>query len=311
MHTSILQVASGDNSPSPASISDEGGRSVADLEAEEEQVRLVREAAEARRKTAMSASATDIDRGRAERIEQFVAENRIAEYPAEREDLVLENKEAEYGDSPFEQAILDQVKRALAHEQEFYEAGVLTGWILNSMDVNVGTDLSYLPASSVTACRILAHIETLGITFSPRLAVTMARRIALVLMNHPSRGGQSRSAAPEQEDACFDCGGELGSHADSCPNVKPGTQHGGLKIVGFYRALKDISLVDGILRAGRIVEKLKPGEREQSTIAFDKKNRGKTIVVIWWQGKPRMIDQTELTSVERQAFEAQGAQDGS
>ncbi len=65
----------------------------------------------------------------------------------------------------------------------------MTHWLLTSRDPSYGVDLRELPAPGLSVDRVLAHVCSFRLGISERVAVSIARRVSLVLLNDARPAG--------------------------------------------------------------------------------------------------------------------------
>ena len=116
-------------------------------------------------------------------IEEFVRMGQIERYPLDEADLADEASVPSGVRTPrlwLESEIVRAYARVGAHATE---PSTLAQWLLTSHDDTHKVDLEHLPKHAATPARVLAHLVSLGLDLIPRLAVTIARRASLLLMN--------------------------------------------------------------------------------------------------------------------------------
>lgn len=149
-------------------------------------------------------------------VEDFVASDRIASYPLDEGDLADEADVPTGVVAPrlwLEAEIQRAYVRVGAPNAE-PEASTIAQWLLTSHDATFAVDVEHLPKHAATPARLLAHVESLGLGLSKRLAVTIARRASLLLMN-ADRGGPDGSEGKRQDRNPSQRGNDAALHAAS------------------------------------------------------------------------------------------------
>jgi hypothetical protein len=272
-------------------------RTLEDLAAERESVKQTVESE--RRRRDLATSTVQIERGRQARIEQFVQDNEISAYPVDDADLKDENREFDMEEASLFDCVRLQVERALerAETKPPVLAPTLASWLLKSIDVQSGALLANVPPERVTPARLLAHVATLGVWIEPKLAASIARRLSMVLMNHPDR---TQKAKKKKETMCFECGAAHGDHAAGCSRAVSGSLRHGRKVVGYVKSRTEMMFGSETMSAGTVTEKLAPTEKDKSDMAY----RKSALTIVWWKDKVRFVDSHLLTSARKDDYDA-------
>lgn len=139
-------------------------------------------------------------------IEEFVASKRVDDYPCLDEDLADENRHllADYQGQTLRTLLVTEVRRCF--ERYAGPSGIDPAGVAHELlrsehggELHVVRDL---PIHVLEIDLLLAHVEALGFDLSPRLAVSIARRAFLLLLNRrhflPDVRPQQHSQAASQ-----------------------------------------------------------------------------------------------------------------
>lgn len=123
-------------------------------------------------------------------IDRFLAEDRIDAYPFLEQDIRHENRCVLYKDESGGSLVFREVFEAevqVAYDHCGWDGGpnpsaVVTD-LLASSSSNRLLRIGALPFELISVELVLAHLQTLGFNFPPRLAATIARRATILLLN--------------------------------------------------------------------------------------------------------------------------------
>lgn len=151
---------------------------------------------------------------RAEFIERFVRQERHRDYPVVPEDLVDEATTRVYERPTLDGVLAAEIERAIAkNTTPFAMPGdVIALWLLTSDDEAHHVHVSTLPKEAISVGRLLGHVEALGVRFDPAVAISIARRATIVLLN---RDDLARAYGPAEVGLCVGCGTE-GPRGETC-----------------------------------------------------------------------------------------------
>lgn len=259
-------------------------------------------------------------------IDEFVASDRLADYPAPSTLAIDENFGASYCGN-HEIDLQREVERAyqLLPAEGLPHARWLAAELLMSLDQNLQAPLIRAPAHRLSVALILAHLEVLGHEFDQTLSASIARRAALILWNDASplleavldrktmkpivsRSGRvavtrEQLAGRDQEGPASEPPPDRASAEDDRPKERKRTAD---DTVEWLRTTKPIGLTGDLsIPVGTKLSMLRPTEFEQKEIArtFERdrqwqKANARHWVVVAFEGKRRLVPGT---SVERLA----------
>jgi len=131
-------------------------------------------------------------------IEEFVRTKEIGNFPHVDEDVVDENRERG-PQASLKVAFEIEVARAFAVNEKPVAAvspGFFAYQLLRSTDASYGAMVERLPPEATTPDRLLAHVMRMPVKLDKRVAISIARRLSLLLMNRAQYVG-ARTAASE------------------------------------------------------------------------------------------------------------------
>lgn len=153
-------------------------------------------------------------------ITAFVAQGDAEKYPCSRDDVLDENMwdhmtgqpswGASHRGDPLEQLTI-QIRRAYVvstepSDQELPIDHVLAQDLLDSRDMDLVCRVETMSFAGLAVDRLIAHVESLNFSLSPRLTAAIARRAFLVLLNshpdheHPKAADRAEGASDSFEE---------------------------------------------------------------------------------------------------------------
>lgn len=177
----------------------------------------------------------------------------------------------------------------------------LASIVLSSYDADCRCTLERLPVTLLTVPRVLAHVEGCGAALSPQLAGQVARRLTMTMMNY---NGQRRPLPSTQQgfaDVVDDIEAKSELPAEGIQPIESDAKRSGRSVRGYARVVKEVSWAQGTkeMPLGSIIEVLVATEREQEDLRRGAGQASPQNVVIWWDGKARMMPREFLSSSTR------------
>lgn len=194
----------------------------------------------------------------------------------------------------------------------------LSSLIFAAYDAESKCPVERLPQPRVSVVRLLAHVEALGLSIPPALAARVARRATLVLLNHvksrrpvvaPTDPEPRPSPLPEAEP---DRQRVSRVEQQDAATVDSPSARAGRQVRGYARVSSVITWAQGTTETpiGAVVEVLVPDERDREAVARDEV-RGAPSIVIWWEGRARIVPRSAMSPVSRAAWSAWIKENGS
>lgn len=174
----------------------------------------------------------------------------------------------------------------------------LVSLLLSNHDPECRTPLERVPNDSLTVERMLAHVEALGTSMSPKQVGHVARRTMMVLLNHHAERKPSPSLKPEVP--AFHDDPDPAAIAEPDSALSP-AKTAGRSIRGYGRLIRDVAWVGGTRASpvGTVFEVLRLTEEEQKSSSTGQGAMRREYIVVWWDGRARMIEKNALVSATR------------
>lgn len=175
-----------------------GSRIVALTEEQEREIALQEQAAKAMavgsvvrssRKANRNLSALASDQKKQRFVDDFIAGDKLADYPDIAVDIVDENRDDLWYDAPSLLTMREALAAELRHAFDMLrppkdlDPRVVANELLNSESGDERQRLKELPLSELSVALVAAHLESLDYKMTPRLTVSSARRTMLILLN--------------------------------------------------------------------------------------------------------------------------------
>lgn len=202
------------------------------------------------------------------------------------------------------------VREALADCVAPLAEGALIGGVLPSTlatlllaayDTELRCPLERIPQPDVSVVRVLAHVESLGLSLKPSLAAQVARRATLVLLSHVKQRRPivlPPTVRPSDDPPEAEAPPSEAADAVTSPAAQAGRQ-----VRGYVRVSGNIGWAAGVVETpvGTVLEALLADERERESLQRDQA-RSQPSVVVWWDGRARVVPKEAVTPSSRSAW---------
>ena len=185
--------------------------------------------------------------------------------------------------------------------------------LLGSPDATYRTSLERLPQEALWLWRTYAHVQALGLGLHQPVAMGLARRATMLLLNWstarrpvamPSRAQvpTHETRAPRAEEDPVDPEaqdqGEVQVPEDSGPAKRAGRH-----VRGYVRTVQESRWGEGeLMPAGESFELLVPDQRDRDDCAKYAAREKQAYCAVWWRGKTRLMPESDVAKISRAEY---------